>query len=307
MWRLITLAPDDWPALAGFIHVHNRRPDGRVRCLHAECGGSVQQQHDELRALAADAACFVAARDEAGQLVGIAGAEVDRVTRRAWVRGPLTGADVDAAGTAPALRHELLQRLHAALPGMRRFDAFPQVDEAALRDSLRRAGYTDQLQHHVMERSAGLPAPTWPAEVRDATPDEAAALASLHGALFPAAYLDMTEMAATADTGRRLLVVPGHDAAGPSGYLYVHEQVHDHDACIDFLGVAPSARGRGHGQALLAAALHWALVQRGLPRVSLTVRQDRAPALGLYASAGFREVAAGAQMTFDRDGAGAAA
>ena len=35
-------------------------------------------------------------------------------------------------------------------------------------------------------------------------------------------------------------------------------------------------------------------------RVSLTVPQGHAPVLGLYESAGFRELAAGAQMVFER-------
>jgi ribosomal protein S18 acetylase RimI-like enzyme len=64
--------------------------------------------------------------------------------------------------------------------------------------------------------------------------------------------------------------------------------------------VAAAARGRGVGRGLLLAALHWLCGQRGLPRVSLTVRQDSAPALGLYEGCGFRRVASGAQMVCER-------
>lgn len=296
MWRLNTLAPQRWPELAAFIHAHNRRGDGRVRCLHAENGDSVQAQAAELRALPADEACFVTAHDEAGRLCGVAGAELDAGQRRAWVRGPLT----DAGESATACRLALLQALHEALPQAQRFDAFPQVDEAPLRESLRRAGYRDHVQHHVMERDTTSPAPAWPAAVRDAAPGEAAALVPLHDALFPATYMSVAEMVARLDARHRLLVVPGADGAAPAGYLFVREQPHDREAYVDFLGVAPAARGRGLGRALLDAAVHWALVPRDLPRVHLTVREDRGPALGLYVSAGFREVAAGAQMIFER-------
>lgn len=295
MWRLDTLAPSRWPELAAFIHSHNRRADGRVRCLHAEHGDSVRAQADELRALPAGEACFVVARDESDRLCGVAGAEVDAGLARAWVRGPLT----DAA--APACRAALLQALHAALPSVRRFDAFPQVDELPLRTSLRDAGYRDHVQHHVMERDAARPAPAWPAVVRDAAADDADTLTPLHEALFPATYMSVAGMLAQRDEGHRLLVVAGSDGATPAGYLFVREQPHDDEAYVDFLGVAPTERGRGLGRTLLDAALHWALARRGLPRVNLTVRQDRAPALGLYQSAGFREVAAGAQMIFERE------
>lgn len=299
MWHVDRLAPHKWPELAAFIHMHNRRADGRVRCLHAEHGDSVQGQADELRALDADAGCFVVAHDADGRLLGCAGAEVDAELARAWVRGPLTAATPGE----PQLQATLLQALHAALPEVQRFDAFPQVDEDALRASLRQSGYRDHAQHHVMQRDTARPAPAWPGAVRDAAEPELAALAPLHEALFPATYLSVAQMAAQQDALHRLLVVPGPDGAAARGYLFVREQPHDDEAYVDFLGVAPEARGRGLGRALLDAALHWALVQRGLPRVHLTVRQDRAPALGLYESAGFREVAAGAQMTFERDSA----
>lgn len=295
MWSLHALAPSEWPALADFIHAHNHRDDGRARCLHAEQGDTPQILAEELRLLPAGEACFVAAH-EAGELRGIAGAEFAADGRRAWVRGPLTDGGADAA----VLRVALLAALHDALPEAERFDAFPQVDETPLRASLREAGYRDQAQHHVMERVATPLAPDWPAAVRDAAAHESAELAALHDALFPGTYLSGAALCASPDTEHRLFVAETPGTGGFGGYLYVQHRPHENEAYVDFVGVVPAARGHGLGRALLAAALHWAFVQRRLPRVCLTVRQDRAPALGLYQSAGFREVAAGAQMTFER-------
>jgi ribosomal protein S18 acetylase RimI-like enzyme len=300
MWTVRPVPHDQWPALADFIHAHNRRPDGRVRCLHAEHGASAQDQADELRSLPAQEACFVAAHD--GQtLRGVAGAEFDARLSRAWLRGPLT----DRSDDAP-LRAALIAALHDALPQAQRFDAFPQIDEAALRDSLRNAGYREHVQHHVMHLHASASVPTWPAAVHDASPAEAAQAAALHETLFPATYLSGASMLASLDADHRLLVVTPAGHVQPAGYLYVQRQPLESEAYIDFVGVAPEARGLGHGRALLDAALHWAFVQRGLPGIALTVRQDRPKALRLYESAGFREVAAGAQMIFERAASSAA-
>jgi GNAT superfamily N-acetyltransferase len=50
----------------------------------------------------------------------------------------------------------------------------------------------------------------------------------------------------------------------------------------------PAWRGRGAGRALLGALARWA-ASRGARRLYLQVERDNAPALALYAKAGFRE------------------
>jgi ribosomal protein S18 acetylase RimI-like enzyme len=294
MWTIRPVRHDEWPALAGFIHPHNRRPDGRARCLHAESGASEQDHRDELCGLRAGEACFVAAR-EGGTLRGLAGAEFDAELQRAWLRGPLTDTPDDGV-----LRLELLAALHAELPQAQRFDAFPCVDESALRESLRRFGYRDHVQHHVMQLRRPASVPAWHAAVRDASAADAVQAVALHEALFPATYLTGASMLASRDADHRLLVVARPGSAQIAGYLYAQYRPLDNEAHVDFIGIAPDARGLGLGRALLDAALNWCFSQRGLSGVSLTVRQDRPNALRLYESAGFREIAAGAQMIFER-------
>lgn len=281
-----------WPELAAFIHRHNRRGDGRVRCLHAEHGDSPDAQASEMLAIPDGEACFVAARlSGAAEWSGMAGCELDPGLGRAWLRGPLT-RDADDA----ALQVALIHALEAALPrDVRRFDAFPQVSEAGLRASYRAAGYRDHMQHHVFCLERPPVAPSWPDAVA-AQPGAAAAeqAARLHEQLFPDTYLNRASMLDSLDDEHRLFVAEVNGAV--AGYVYVQDKPLEDEGYVDFIGVDPGARGRGLGRALLDAAVYWALVQRGQPRVSLTARQDRTPALGLYEAAGFREVAAGAHM-----------
>lgn len=286
------VAPDDWPALAAFIHRNNRRADGGVRCLHSDQGDSLALHAAELARLDRAEACFVAAHGDDGTLQGVAGAEFDPKLGRAWTRGPLTADARDAD-----LRAALLGALEAALPQVRRLDAFVSLPDEALQRTYRDAGYAEQQQHRVMERRRTADAPAWPAAVHAASPAEAAAVARLHERLFPTTYLDAETLRSTLDDDHRLFVAA--TGGGPTGYVYVQRRP-DGEAYVDFIGVDEAARGAGHGRALLDAALHWAFVQRDVPQVSLTVRSDRAPALGLYAGAGFVEVAAGAHLVKER-------
>lgn len=283
---------------------HNQRPDGRVRCLHAQHGDSEADQAAELQALSPESAVFVVAGDDQAP-DGMIGAEIDTVAGRAWLRGPLLRPL--PAPDAAALRQELIQALLAAMPDVSRFDAFPQADESPLVEAYAACGFRAVMRHHVMTRDAP-PAPhTLPPAIRAAGPGDAclAVLGPLHDRLFPRTYLPGDALASgLADDARRLWVA--EDTSGLLGYAHVQQQPQAQEGYVDYLGVDERARGQGWGRALLEAAVNWAMIERGLPRVSLTVRQDRAPALGLYRAARFQEVAAGWQMVLERDGAGPA-
>ena len=295
--RLRLLAPAEWPAWGSFVAQHNRRADGRVRCLHSEQGDSADSHAAELRSLPADEAVFAVAEADDGRPLGWIGAEVDGAAGRAWLRGPLT-AEGDAA-LAQALVAHLLQ----ALPAVRRFDAFPQTDDSTLVQPCREAGFTGLAVYHVMRADTGADA------VPDTVPDAAIQplqagaavlpeLLALHDRLFPATYLRGDALPASLDGDHQLFAVQHAGRLG--GYVYVQHRRAEHEGYIDYLGVAEAARGRGLGRALLTHALHWALRERGLPCVHLTVRQDSAPALGLYRAVGFAEVAAGLQLSLQR-------
>ena len=313
----ITVVPRaHWAALAAFAFEANRRDDHRMRCLHFEQGHNAQALADEMLGLPEGEALFLGARlqrQENGAWLGTIGAEIDPALGRAWLRGPLLAAGFAAAdpARASALARSLIAALRHALPeAIVRMDAFPQADEALLCASYAAEGFEDRLVNHVLCATAPdtpAAAPAWPAPVFDSTHDETAAAraAALHAAEFPEGYLTPSALLATRDDGHRLLVARDPDGEGEvAGYVYVQHDKACGDAYIDFVAVAPSARGRGVGRALIDAACHWAFVQRGLPRVNLTVRSDRAAALALYRSAGFVEVAAGRNFCARRSAVG---
>lgn len=114
-------------------------------------------------------------------------------------------------------------------------------------------------------------------------PAAGAALAAVHAACFPAGEAWAEEDFATQ------LALPGvFGWLDPAGGL-VLARVTGEDAEVLTLGVMPAARRRGHGRALLAAALTEAAM-RGARVMFLEAAAENAAALGLYAAAGFAVV-----------------
>ena len=70
--------------------------------------------------------------------------------------------------------------------------------------------------------------------------------------------------------------------------LLAHEGIRPDEAYLDELAVAPWARRRGVGRALLDACVHEGR-RAGRRRLTLWVTTDNAPARALYAAAGFEE------------------
>ncbi|KTR54427.1 hypothetical protein NS359_00045 [Curtobacterium oceanosedimentum] len=92
---------------------------------------------------------------------------------------------------------------------------------------------------------------------------------------------------------RVALVVAEDGAAGPLGFALVTAPgsggTPSDAAYLSLLAVAPAAQGHGLGRRLLAAAVD-AAAAAGHDRCELHALDDNAPALALYASAGFRPV-----------------
>lgn len=81
-------------------------------------------------------------------------------------------------------------------------------------------------------------------------------------------------------------------AGAPSGLVWAKADASDpHTINIFQMWVAPEARGRGYGSALLNAAIHWAR-QYGAHIAKLGVTCGDTPAVRLYRRAGFRDVGA---------------
>jgi ribosomal-protein-alanine N-acetyltransferase len=116
-----------------------------------------------------------------------------------------------------------------------------------------------------------------------AGPAQAALLADIHAAAFPAA--EAWDEAAIAT----LLATPGAGALllGRDGMAML--RVAADEAEILTLAVRPESRRRGAGRVLLAAAMQ-AAAAAGARRMLLEVAEDNAAARALYAAAGFAPV-----------------
>jgi len=106
-------------------------------------------------------------------------------------------------------------------------------------------------------------------------------------ALFPGDRLSPRQMRRHLLGGRQVFRV-AEDGDGLLGYALVFLRRGSDLARLYSLVVAPEARGRGLGLALLRDAEAGAR-QRGAGRVRLEVREDNAPAIALYQAAGYLE------------------
>ncbi|MET3722565.1 GNAT family acetyltransferase [Sphingomonas trueperi] len=93
----------------------------------------------------------------------------------------------------------------------------------------------------------------------------------------PAADFDRAVQGATS------AVLLLHDDAVLLGTAMVGED--GHRGWVYYLAVAESARGQGHGRALMAAAEAW-LRARGCPKLQLMVREGNDAAVGFYRALG---------------------
>ena len=116
--------------------------------------------------------------------------------------------------------------------------------------------------------------------VRRAGVEDAEALSALHGASFPSGW----SAAACAE----LLGTPGTSAVMADGGFAILRTAAD-EAELLTLAVAPEARGRGLGRALLRGALEQARAE-GAEAMHLEVAAGNTPAINLYAGEGFERV-----------------
>jgi RimJ/RimL family protein N-acetyltransferase len=91
-----------------------------------------------------------------------------------------------------------------------------------------------------------------------------------------------------ADPARRLLVAPGPDGR-PLGHVMLRPDGTPRSLRLGLVLVAPGSRGRGHGEALVRAALDAAFAGPEVERVTLGVYAHNHGARRLYERLGFRE------------------
>ena len=137
--------------------------------------------------------------------------------------------------------------------------------------------------------------------IRRATPDDLDALVALERAAFTTDHLSRRQYLRHLDSSSAV-VLAAVDRGGLLGKSVVFFHPRSDIARLYSIAVAHSARGRGLGLALLAAAER-AAYRQGARRMRLEVRQDNASAMRLYERAGYRRF--GAREHFYEDGADA--
>jgi ribosomal protein S18 acetylase RimI-like enzyme len=287
--QIESVPADQWPDLAPFLSAHNGT-SGAPRCLHSDAGPDAAAYAEELRGLPHEEAVFWLARDAAGVAAAI-GAEFDLELNRAWLRGPLARADAAGAQAAAALLDHLLRTLPPTLTQLDAFIEERAVDLIALYAS--RGFDTRGGGHHEFTAQPPFASAVPPAAVtlRAADPTARAVIGALHDEAFTRANVTADQLFEADDAQRRTRVA--WLAGAPVGYVHGHFDRPWQEGYVDFLAVLPAARGQGVGRALLTDFLAWSAQAHAARAVTLTVRADRAAALGLYAACGFTRVCTG--------------
>lgn len=218
-----------------------------------------------------------------GQISGAALVDVDEEVGRAWIWGPWTTPDTwdrDAAA--------LLTTVMDLAPGMR-YETYADVANhrlAALTTTLGwAAGDINYVyradaagarggavgDHPDSSAAAGL-------RIRPATPDDLSAIAALHEAEFPGTYASARQLLDPVEVYTTLVAEVDGGFAG-----YVVGQPQQDKVYVHYVAVAPEARRRGVGEALMRA------IVRELPgdTVSLTVVEQQHAARRLYEAMGY--------------------
>lgn len=247
------------------------------------------------------------AQDEAGNLVGFLGVEMDPSLGRAWLFGPFVEM-ADWHGLADRLYQAALERLPAEIVDQ---ELFGRPEHARLAEFAQRHGFkagTPAALLALPRPAQGESRPGGGGQKVQVAQDEtggepdgvqvpavagsdslARQLESLHNQLFPNTYYDAAQlisMSAEVDKRLQIEVVEGQVA----GYIFLQARPASKEAFIDFLGVAEPYRRRGIARRLLAGAADWAFARPFVDRVTLAVHSTNTAAMALYENAGFETV-----------------
>jgi ribosomal protein S18 acetylase RimI-like enzyme len=232
----------------------------------------------------------LAARNGAST-VGWLFAESDPEMGRIWWFGPFVDVEVDDE-QAGSVADALYAQAASLREGFDEEEICYDERSTLLVEFGRRNGFTEQAASLALR--AELDSGPRAAEVAEApeaihaprNDAERTATAHLHDELFPGTHTRGTTIAQPPTSDRSTwCIAEGDDVVA---YIAVEHQS-DSSLYIDYLGVRPGHRGRGHARTLVRHALaHGAMVSA--THAHLTVRLANASARGLYRSLGFADV-----------------
>ncbi len=182
---------------------------------------------------------FALATDDQ-QFQGLIGLEQISDTGRAFLWGPIAlGAERFAL--ADALFAELLPELK---PHVTMIDMFCNVQNQFVRDWAARQQFYQRKTHAILSyKRSQLTDHVTAGDVEVLPAELHAAFCELHDQLFPKTYYSGSEILERINADRQVFIM--RDGEQLLGYIHTERQPEFAEAGIEFVGVAPAARGRG--------------------------------------------------------------
>jgi ribosomal protein S18 acetylase RimI-like enzyme len=227
--------------------------------------------------------CLVAKRDES--VVGFIGADIDPEQARVWLHGPFA-EPAEWSSLADILLEQIVTDVVPT--DARRQELAGDVANVRLEELARRHGFQRGRTSRSLEirREAIIALP--PTEVPSLQTGHHDEFVTLHDTLFPGTYYSGSQLVGQlvrgeavvlglVESGRLTGYAAGRVDATGEGYL-------------DFLGVAEHDRSEGRGRRLVTSICRRLVDGTGATKVALTVYEENAPALALYARLGFTHI-----------------
>ena len=282
--KFFIASPDQFPAIAQQIITQCERPE--THCIQSATGESADSLVEEMQKWHEEDEMRWVIAKENDQLIGVMGAEYERPSGRAWLRGPF------ALRHWPQVADGLWKLLEKSLPDeITRFDSFLNAANVQGQAFYAAAGFAERHRAHVysvtadrfrhIDRTKIAQTP-----VRLISPADYAGFSAIHDKVFANTFIQGSQIVEKMDDDHRVWVQVDGDQV--RGYLYGVQESWADDGYVEFLGVDESERGRGIGGALLLKALDWFFAERNLPAVGLTVDDENVNARTLYERVGFR-------------------
>lgn len=221
--------------------------------------------------------------DVGGRILAATVTDLDAELGRSWIHGPWV-ADEHWDALARPLLEAAITRCPSEVTHHEISGDVANVAMAALAADL---GWAASVPNHVFAAKLG-DAADWPADdprVRTPRPDDFAAVDPLHAAEFPNTYLTTRQMIDEGIAGDRITVV-SESGGTVLGYAAGRVQP-DGSGYLDFIAVAPEARGSGAGRGLLVTVGRRIMAAAAQHDINLTVQDHRSPAIALYRALGF--------------------
>ncbi|MTI96480.1 MAG: GNAT family N-acetyltransferase [Firmicutes bacterium] len=266
----------DIPALARFMAKLNHNPAHHV----GYCGADWREVRGDIGEFGLPVDKSFVVLEAQGQIRGVLGFDPD--AERAWIWGPFITVQpwLPAAQALWAAMLPLLPR------SITRLDFFYDLANSNALTLMNCFGAKETSREVILRatRSSISRSPVV-GSVGDLPLQLEARFIQLHDSLFPGTYYSGQEILCRRNHLRRLLTCT--DGAELNGYIYLEAEPESGGGSLEYIGVKPSARGRGIGLALLTSGLDWLFSFASIDKLRLCVNVENQAAIRLYQRAGF--------------------